>query len=147
MFYSRHALPKLNSLTRSLSFNVSMPVLAFNGSNRANINSSSFRHFTRWIGNEIESRQNHRVWKKKKRRKITRNESIVNLPWKRVYLYAYMYRTIAATRKVYIIHFAWKESLSTLLFRVTITRATTVVLIIRTVMDHFRAEGMRPNNT
>lgn len=43
--------------------------------------------------------------------------------------------------------FCWKESLSSLLFRVTITRATTVVLIIRTVMDHFRAEGMRPNNT
>lgn len=145
MFYSRHALPKLNSLTRSLSFNVSMPVLAFNGSNRANINSSSFRHFTRWIGNESNQArgdQNHRVWKKKEN-----YESIVNLPWKRVYLYAYMYRTIAATRKVYIIHFAWKESLSTLLFRVTITRATTVVLIIQTVMDHFRAEGMRPNNT
>lgn len=92
--------------------------------------------------NQARGDQNHRVWKKKEN-----YESIVNLPWKRVYLYAYMYRTIAVTRKVYIIHFAWKESLSTLLFRVTITRATTVVLIIRTVMDHFRAEGMRPNNT
>lgn len=47
--------------------------------------------------------------------------------------------------KYYI--FCWKESLSSLLFRVTITRATTVVLIIRAVMDHFRTEGMRPNNT
>lgn len=40
-----------------------------------------------------------------------------------------------------------RDSWSSLLFRVMITHATTVVLIIRTMMDHFRTEGMRPNNT